>query len=586
MKRTSIFYFSLAAIAAGSLASCEDYDPFDEETVREAAVIKEFTKNFENRYGKIDPNHDWGFKTLYISPSASLTRASLTRGDGFSGVGHVNVNINEWTLKQADGYAPGALIQDMDIPGWPNFNSKYYTQQTGGGNFSIFPSEPTKDDSRMPAGDVTDYEIQYVSNWFRTHKNPTTNVSLHLTDFFVQNVSGDMDRVESVTGKECNGEVINNVLGQGCSYGMDHLVFKTLESTDVNGLPDNTWTHLNDYNKSSTNLMNSTGAMDLSYSGINNYNNDNTHKRVIMYVTSSGTEDFAYHSSFGTDDSSDDADETYFKKYVLMRLTWKEDGVQREGYYLAFDYETKKDGVLYPGDGYYSNWIIKISPANYVPSDKLPLTRIFCEDLGNTFDFDFNDLVFDVKYDVDYNSSKVEAILTIQASGGTIPIYLGTSASAPNNPKYETHFLLGQSTHTIPVNVAAAGGVTHDVAIIRYNVGSITYGTDGKIAVNPNDIPIWVGNTNADLVNIATLLPASGKGESIAPQKISIPDNTTRWLKESQQIEWGYGYFDDWVKDENSHGFFSEEAWNKNHKQKCTCSNKDEAGHSEVSHLY
>lgn len=59
------------------------------------------------------------------------------------------------------------------------------------------------------------------------------------------------------------------------------------------------------------------------------------------------------------------------------------------------------------GDGYYSNWIIKISPATLAPDptpDPVPpykVTRVMCEDLGNSHDFDFNDVVFDVKLETD-----------------------------------------------------------------------------------------------------------------------------------------------------------------------------------------
>lgn len=550
MKKSSFFYFSFAALLAAGFSSCQEEDlGFDEEAVHEAAVLREYQKNFESRYGTIDPNHDWGFKDVYVS-GGLFTRSGVTRTA--TGAGFVNVNRNQWCEKDNNGYKDGALARNVNVPGWTNFDGKYYTVGSDGQGYQILTSEPGSQDQKLPAGDVTDYEIQYVSNWFRTTKitNPEGyRANLHLTDFFVQNVSGDKDR-------DADGNTIDDIFNQTCSYGMDHLVFKTMDS---NPTPDDTWTHLNDYNKSSTNLMNESGAIDDTYRGKARYNNDNTHKRVIMYVSSSGTEDFGYHSSFGTSEGQGGVDGTYFDKWVLVRLTWTEDGVEREGYYLAFDYQTSKDGDTYQGDDFYSNWIIKITPANYKPSPELPLTRIMCEDLGNTLDFDFNDLVFDVKYEMTWGSpNKLDAILVIQAAGGTLPIWVGKKE---NN--YEAHYLLGnkQGETDTPINVAATiKGKTHEVAIVRI---PLVEGTDwstenGQVKVNPNDIKIWVGTNTASLITAAALLPkAGGTAGQSAPKKISIPYTDTRWLKENQQIEWAYTHFDEWVKDETKYGYFT-----------------------------
>ena len=72
---------------------------------------------------------------------------------------------------------------------------------------------------------------------------------------------------------------------------------------------------------------------------------------------------------------------------------------------------------------------------------------------------------------------------------------------------------------------------------------------------NPNDINIYVTKKAAENTKRTMLLPAAGADINVskAPQKICIVNGTTvHWLRESQQIEWGYTYFDEWVKDENS----------------------------------
>lgn len=570
MNKTSIYYFSLAAIAIGSLASCQDYEPFDEATVREAATIKEFTKNFETRYGKIDPNHTWGFQDIVIT--SGIQKKAVTR-------------------------AAGNELHDPTEPSQTNWHDVYGV---------IPPGAPDSWNTNSPyeqkwAGAVTAEEILWVSEYFRTHTYAQMEpdmVQLHLTDFFVENVSSDSDQ-DGYSGARGDGNVLTSRGGSSdFTYGMDQLLARTMDSSN----DYTTWHHINNFNYGNTvnrpqqyadNLVNpylpkdAAGhiALDLKNPTDDDVDKDNYRtemsldkNRTCMYVHSSGTESFAFHPSW--DDQS-----AYYESYVLVHLSFNVNGHHYDGNYLAFDWQGTHGGTHVDPDGYYNNWIIKVTPANYKPSPKFPVTRIMCEDLGNTLDFDFNDLVFDVKYELTYGSpNKLDAILIIQASGGTLPIWVGKKDAS-----HEAHFLLGSSGTDIPINVGANPGKTHDVAIIRLALNeNVDWSlVDGQVTVNPNDINIWVGSTTASLVTGATLLPQSGKGDKAAPQKISIPYTDTRWLKESQQIEWGYGYFDEWVKDENSYGYFvngnrNPSAWTEKHLE----TSLDPKNPSEIAHLY
>ena len=143
-----------------------------------------------------------------------------------------------------------------------------------------------------------------------------------------------------------------------------------------------------------------------------------------------------------------------------------------------------------------------------------------CEDLGNTYDFDFNDLVFDVYYTykgTEANKTNITAHITLQAVGGTLPIYIGTDTADPTK---ELHYrMLGQASSS-PITISAK-------------------------TTNPNDIDIIVRNPDAKGAITDIILPKSGES-NLAPQKICMPDGT-RWLKENHQIEWGYTMFKDWV---------------------------------------
>lgn len=548
MKKSSFFYFSFAALLAAGFSSCQEEDlGFDEEYIHEKAVLREYQKNFENRYGTIDPNHDWGFYDV-----SSFSFPTGTRADGdYSGAGFVHVNRNMWTETDNNGYKADALASVVSIPGWPNFDGYFYTV-TGSGSYNrISNTQPTDMSADQAAGDVTDYEIRYVSQWFREHRNPNS-LQLHLTDFFIQNISGDADRVitkgnrvteNNKEGEMCNGAPVETVCGESsaAAFGMEHLVFKTMNS---NNTIDDTWTHMNNYNNGNTNDFWKAGndenpgkdlVLDADKQGDNSglngsYKNTYTHDREIKYVTSSGTEDFAYLSSFGTGS-------IYYHNWVLVKLEWQEKGADgqmhdREGYYLAFDFETSKDGKTYQRDGFYSNWIVKISPA-FAQLESPRNVRVMCEDLGNTLDFDFNDVVFDVRYertagydDNDANA-RFDAIITLQAAGGTMKINVGI-----NDANYEAHKLLENEVKQ-PVNVDK--GASHEVAIYRIN---------NLTSKNPDDIKIWVNhNTESDAMDRIVVL---GQSKNSTPQKFAVP-TSVRWTKENKQIEDAYELFGEWV---------------------------------------
>lgn len=545
------------ALVLGCFASCQDYEPFDEATVAASVKAREFTDNFEARYGQIDPEHDWGFQDIIITAGPSADNGTRGAGD----------DLHDPTVPSQQHWVEYYGIVPPGAPDNWNTNSPWGQDWTGS---------------------VTAEEILFVSEFFRVYNKTnfdansfTTNkpvglesaenVSLHLTDFFVESISGDDDQSSYNTSSHGEGTPVYRQDGVSAdiTYGMDCLIARTMDSSD----DYSTWHHVNNFNYGNTvhrpqqyadnsvnpylpkdneghvalDLVNPTDEdVDKDIYGATKSKERN---RTLMYVRSSGTESFAFHPSW--DDQS-----SFYESYVLVRLSFTVNGHHYEGTYLAFDWQGKMGSDIARPDGYYNNWIIKITPVHFVPSPKFPVSRIFCEDLGNTFDFDFNDLVFDVKYEATYADgipTNVEAILTIQASGGTLPIYVGE-----NNAQHEAHFLLGQGSVTSkPVNVGG-GGPSHEVAITRVGIPFSYTGNahNTKIVVNPNDINIWVGGTTASLVSAPYLLPASGKGDNIAPQKISIPDNTTRWLAESQQIEWGYEHFDAWVKDQKSYDFY------------------------------
>ncbi len=583
-----------AAFAVGALASCNEYVDYTEGSITSSDAkfeekVAEFDEAFIEHFGEPDPEHTWGTDKVLAPMFPNVTRAA----------GTVEVNRNQWceidnttgsgtTLKV--NYKTNALINKVKVPGWPNDDGFFYTSQGAGALQNIYSLKDVVANKPQPVGDITDYEIQFVSTWFRTHKNPQ-KTSLHLTDFFVQNLSCDNDQLWYDNSVEGYGSTATGSLGlpvntlgnmsapgtngptathtvdvlqptgnnyrtdyaghstlapqieridqslnsnEELNYRMDYLHFGNMNTGKAperfEGVGDD-WTHINNFNR-----------------GNSNYNpeeNDERGFREIKYVHSSGTENFACRPSMGTE-------RNWITDWVLVRLDWEEtmaDGKlhHRYGYYLGFDFTTKSGSTHIKPDGYYSNWIIKITPAYFNPGDHA--ARVMCEDLGGSFDFDYNDVVFDVAYDNTTN----ENIICLQAAGGTLPLYVGKKED-----NFEAHKMLGQ-TDLVPTNVVP-NGVTHEVAI--YRIPAVTTSS------NPNNyaIPIYV-TQDGTTIDVNTNIPEKKDYEWVDDNEntheghyVKTQDKTPRkfvtevgvkWPIEMAGIDYAYNRFHDWVWDKN-----------------------------------
>lgn len=577
---------SVAALAM--LAACSDYDPGMSEnavdlTDAEIETIQEYTANFVERYGEMDPNHTWGFGELADMEEMGTRTVNVNRNQWDSAIKENNQIVGYTTWTNGEG-------RTMIVPGFPSKvegDGLYYIEEAvsvGNNQYEQQVNGYTEEqliqkgqDSYLPAGDVTDEEIQYVSEWFRTHKNPQSEVP-KFTEFFIQDISQDYDRVDYPNGNAIdpnlqvyvNGKPDPNHPGfftggeadngtDHLTYGMDYFAVKTSGAD---------WEHENNFNKQKTNPINGT-VPDNSTIFLN---------RSLKYWTSNGgyTTSFSYHNS--------DQSQNY-ENYVLVHLSFEgpRTGRHYDGYYLAFDYQYVKvhsssgDSYKYSQrlpDGYYSNWIVKLAPADpewyEEPDDRVRSIkrRVMCEDLGSTFDFDFNDLVFDVEYTreekyengdwVPKNTNGMwDATITLQASGGTLPVFIKNF----DGTTYNVHeYMGGTKSGDIysPINVGTG-----------LSLPAKALPTKSVSSTDPDQIVILV--TSPDKENrgatktlvLPSIEGSKNFGENYAPQKICVPV-TTRWTKEYQQIETAYPYFHEWVnRDTGDFGFEEPNDWTK-----------------------
>ena len=324
---------------------------------------------------------------------------------------------------------------------------------------------------KKPA-DITQAEINYVMKWFATHTK-ADGQTLDINNYFIQQIgySGDSYRVTDKNGASHSIESKNH---------MDYI----FANLDANGSSTD---HVNNFNASSGSIM--------------------------LMENSETKYGFGFQDSWGSDD-----------KFVTQNYLMAEIDVPGvgKGWYVGLDYQTKKSNeeINLKPDGKYDDRVMKI-----VPAVKNPLKcdiRIIAEDLSASegSDFDFNDVVFDVKYG--YPEGNKTTII-LQAAGGKLPLCIGVL-----DDEHEVHNLFGVSLNTM-VNTedwtAHKDPVTFTIDV-QYGSGNI------------NNLPIWV-QKGSDWV-----LLTAPKGK--AASKIAVSTDY-KWVKELQDITNAYGQFDTYV---------------------------------------
>ena len=267
------------------------------------------------------------------------------------------------------------------------------------------------------------------------------------------------------------------------------------------------------------------GTRTVYYEHINNFNNGNNTSKMtseksgrtftgITLMMNSSTQSFGFHES----ESS--------KEYYYFRME-EIDG----NYYVGFDFsaEGQNPNQQVDRDLIYNDWIVKIVPGKPTPTADV---RIIGEDLtaSDDTDFDFNDIVIDVKY-----TSDTSADVTLLAAGGTLPLKFFGPGKTVNDTEgvYEVHALFGVDTKTM-VNTGGAS-VSREIPdpVTITGLNKSLRGKDITIMVNKGteEEPSWVELT-------------ASKGEPAA--KIAVGP-TFGVCSERQSIKKKYPLFAEWV---------------------------------------
>lgn len=345
---------------------------------------------------------------------------------------------------------------------------------------------------------LTDAQKDVVRKWFQNNKNPQ-GLDVNWSDFFVQQV------YKGGTNPGSNSPEIYYTLKDGVqtqntdtvtgSNYMDWLACGSEESQYKD--------HINNFNGGDA------GDMKVGEG------NNKFHQDKIMYMHDYNTTCFGFHDSYGQT--------YYYDSYVLIPGDII-DPIVAGMYFVGFDYKTAKNEngeIRVNPDGYYSDWIIRVVPGLNAPgtAKRVMVEDIIDSDLKSvqTSDWDFNDAVFDVRFE-GWGNDRC-AVITLHAAGGTKYLTIGGQGT---NGK-EVHEALGVETGTM---VNTGNGATRPVAIFRIPVADNV--------TNANDIPVYVGTQEL----------TAQKGE--ATQKLCVPTDV-KWMKERVQFINSYDKFKDYV---------------------------------------
>ena len=334
---------------------------------------------------------------------------------------------------------------------------------------------------------LTDAQKDVVRRWFQNNKNPK-GIKVNWSDFFVEQVYKGGTNTEGSQSLE-EYEILKDGVPQ--------------TGNKVTGSNQMDWLACGSNAKHGDHIYNFNGG-----------NGD------IMYMKDYNTTCFGFHDSYGDNHFENTY---YYDSYVLIPGDQIDKSVAGM-YFVGFDYKTAKydnGEIRVNPDGYYSDWIVRIAPGLNAPNAGM---RVMVEDIIDenlkvvkSSDWDFNDAVFDVRFEGSGNDRY--AVITLHAAGGTKYLTIG----GQGDKGVEVHEALGVETGTM---VNTGMGTTRPVAIFRIHVANNVN--------NANDIPVYVGDQ---------VLEAK---QGAATQKFCVPTDT-RWMQERQQLKKTYNQFGGYV---------------------------------------
>ena len=229
---------ALALVTSATFISCHTDEDFGGSIVEQK--MQAYQEVFEEEFGKIDPNQDWGFGTAEL---LARTRAAMSR------TRTANQNLNLWGDPNADG---------------------------GAWNWNVPPALTADQKTRVMA--------YFQANPYLTYVDP------HLQNFFVQQVYKGGDSPGAISTEQYTQTNNSTIIG---SNNMDYLYAGT-GNDHIFDFNDGEWN-----NGTPLEVLN-TGQSTNDYANNTTHVEGVTHPDQITLMLGSSTEYIAYGSSTGS----------------------------------------------------------------------------------------------------------------------------------------------------------------------------------------------------------------------------------------------------------------------------------------------
>lgn len=560
------FYLIPMALGALTLASCSD-------TIYDEPVQEEYSKDFINQFGTIDPNQDWNVaevKSVTVNPgSASEVKIYAKNGAAYKLVGHYKDVSGEQTLKfdamkTCDEFVvvAGGKGQVVNNGGSVNFTSvatrsyiadevegvfvkdEGYTEFTWDEVKSFASRLPEKENNSSPdntgVSNVTNFKV--ISQASRTIK--VYPVFWNADNNHTLGVYWDADRNGTIEEDERH-EIYSDKEGDDVQVYVKRTENTYRNPDTYEGYENVTWNQFEE----PSDVTKRTGFWP--------YNDETTYtgeidktkpilSRGFTVTIPDGVMYGFYIESYengrlkGIFYSAADDNENGKPQSVFLR-TKVDDGSTEGGFrtFLGFEdltYTSENNPDAEEPD--LNDFMLILDPSPLVVNEDAESWTIACEDLGATGDYDFNDIVFSVNHVAGSNKVTVTPL----AAGGTLPTYITWNGTRINEGK-ELHEWIGTDGATAPsgfqypmLNTEKSGE--------KGNACEVNVGTDFFIGITPD-----AGNMGGFSVEVVaedgTIREVESPGRGEAPQMICVTGDW-KWPYEKMNINEAYPEFGQW----------------------------------------
>lgn len=526
MKKLNFRNLAFFAFATLGLASCgyvEEIDNNEPEQSQEAIVKDAYQKGFTAIYGQVNANQNWDFSHFRTElATRAISQTSLTKVDG------IDFDIN-------------ATVQGS--------YGNYSVKNTLGKNTAIYN------------------KINEVLADGKTHTGETAVLVNSSTGFLLYPLTaqGAFTYTLYVEVTDPDGTVHTQEIFTKNWTDYSHAY--------VNGMYYGTKTERSGYSWQTVVDTSTITTMPGYYieapvgSTINiylaNIKNGNTTVTTAQVGTKTGSAIVVDCGNTRPEIEISDAIKSQIEKNI-------EGIVDSEGVQVTFpdDAEVKFVGIedcwennKVAGDKDYNDIVLALVGAVYIPQDQIipasgeydvvteNVKRYMVEDLGDTDDFDFNDIVLDLssKQLIHHRTSKVGGVVIkdeitgtsyelsaiVRHLGGTHNWELVTNATSVTGEDGKVS-VTGDHVSGVRYGVMDYGDETTPADVIDVS-GKYTYEQWNEIIAN-NKIAVIVDNaqTTEGVTTSTVTFPANGS----IPMMIAT-DKTRTWMPERQTINWG-----------------------------------------------